>query len=276
MSDRVSLNSMQSNRIGWPFSIRMFPRCRSPWQWRAKPSLARPSSSGRGAPGRCRSPAPGARRPGGPSEGQAAQQIGVGADRVAQGRDAAALRAQARAGVEARHRAAQRILQRVVDGPRLGGQHPVLVEAAHLQQVLDDLALAVELDAAVGRARQAAHLAIDVRRGGAVEGQLALQRPAPQLQRRVVQEAEIDRPLHLEGRAADQEHPGARGLDRVLRPVLEPGGHFLLARGFRVLDHAFDPIFSRTKSGAGLHSRNERPRPSRSPCYTLVFAARLY
>ncbi len=54
------------------------------------------------------------------------------------------------------------LLQRVVDGPGLLGQHALLVEAAHLQQVLDDLAGPVHLEPAAVGPRQAAHGAIDV------------------------------------------------------------------------------------------------------------------
>ncbi len=134
--------------------------------------------------------------------------------------------------------AAQGFLERVVDRPGLLGQHALLVEAAHLQQVFDDLAGPIHLDPAVLHAGQSTHGAIDVGRGGAVEAQLALQRPAPQLQGGIVQKAEIDRALDLPGRLADQEHAGAGGLDHPIGPLAHPGGHFLLANRLRVLDHA--------------------------------------
>ncbi len=87
----------------------------------------------------------------------------------------------------ARDRPAQGLGQRPVHRPGLHRQHGGVVEAAHLQHMLDRLTGAVDGETSVGFAGHRSHGPVDVRRGGAVVGQFPVQGPMAQLRRAIVE-----------------------------------------------------------------------------------------
>ncbi len=82
----------------------------------------------------------------------------------------------------------------------------VLPEAAHLDRVVDRLAVAADSRVHLA-ARQRHHLEVELRRGAAVQPQLLLAIEVSCLQRAEIEKAEIDRLLELVGIVAGEQHP---------------------------------------------------------------------
>ena len=118
-------------------------------------------------------------------------------------------------------RAGKLVGQRVVDTPILRQmiERLVLVEAPHLDRPFDRLSGAVELQPAVGRARDRQHAPVELRGERPVDLQLRQAGGAAFGQGRVVEERKSHRALDLERAIPRQEHDRRMGVDASdLRP----------------------------------------------------------
>ncbi|GBD17381.1 hypothetical protein HRbin26_02301 [bacterium HR26] len=141
--------------------------------------------------------------------------------------------------VEARQAIGERGQHRLVQlaAPEHPQQHPIIRQPAHLDRVLDDRAVTVELELAADLDHRH-HAQVDIPCEPAVEPHLLLAEMVPQFQRGEVQEAEVDRLLDLVDQVASQEDDrdvrllDVDGLHRIgigLRPaqVCQQAGHVL-------------------------------------------------
>ena len=95
----------------------------------------------------------------------------------------------------------------------------VIAEPRHFQHRLDQRPLAVPFDAAIGRLRQQAHGAVKRGRGAAIELEFRATQALTLGQRRVVEEGQLQRALHLEDAVADQKHDRDVRIDAARRFV---------------------------------------------------------
>ena len=131
----------------------MLPRCRSPWQWRTRPARRRCSSRSRfrSSSARLRRFSVRDRWTGQDRIGQARQILDIALDDLAHAGVAAALRPLLGPVVEAGDRLGERVDRRGIERAALGDpvQQQVLIEACHLEQPFDRLAVALQRIAAI-------------------------------------------------------------------------------------------------------------------------------
>ena len=141
---------------------------------------------------------------------------------------------------------AKRVRKRVVDAPCLGEmvQRLGLVEAAHFDRPLDDLAVTADREPPVRRARDRDHAAVDLRRIAPVDLDLGLAGGLALVERRKIEEREFYRALDLECSLAGEKHRRRMGIEALdLRTAMgrqigEQREHRLL--GFCVRTHGTD------------------------------------
>ena len=219
---------MASNSTGAPSISTILPRCRSPWQRRTKPARSRALEQARA---RARTPRALPRRAPPPLP---AKQLGRGAqfgivlrDDLGQLSTKPALCADRRRRMRLRHRAAERVGQRVIDARRArpddrasasrrNGASPPPIPPARLRR---------RWRGAVGRARDRHHAAIDRRRERAVDRDLGLAGALALVERGIIEERKAHRALDLERALARQEYRRGMGVDaRHLRAAMVAAG----------------------------------------------------
>jgi hypothetical protein len=118
-----------------------------------------------------------------------------------------------------RDRTTDRICESYVDASRAGEmiEGLRLVEAAHLDRPFDRLALAGNREPPIRLACDRNDAAIELRRIGAIDGDLSLAGGFALVERGIVEKRELHRPLELEGAVAGEEHHARMGVDTLDR-----------------------------------------------------------
>ena len=98
----------------------------------------------------------------------------------------------------------------------------VLVEAGHDQEPIHRLAIAIEREGAVRVARDRDYTEVEVGGGAAIDAQLRLADPAPQLDRAEIEVGKAHRALELVCAIAGQEENRAVGIDTLDRLDARP------------------------------------------------------
>ena len=105
-----------------------------------------------------------------------------------------------------RHRAAERVGQRVVDLADDMVEGSLLIEAPHIDRPFDRRTGSADGELSRGLARDRDHAAINFRRVWRVHRDLGFARLLALLQRRIIEEGKAHGALDLEGAVAGEEH----------------------------------------------------------------------